>query len=168
MRDEVDEQLKLVELVSNQGVSYNNDLLDEYFDTFIEPITVESIASRSDEELLEVIRENWVTAFIYAIYSFEGKKVVIDKGWKINLDMFEYFRPQFDEAYRKASLGFGQMNGSAMKIVFDSRPHLRERLDEFVDNEKLISKMKEEAKVRAAKFPHKGYESLQGRVNQIK
>lgn len=162
MSDEQDLQVKLIEEVSNRGVRYNNELIDEFFEKFIEPISLESIKDKSDEELIEITRTNWVYAYIYTIYSFEGKKVVIDRGWEINRDMFEYFRGQFENAYREASLGFGQMVGDSMRVIVGPRPHLRKRMLEFVEKERLMSELKEEAKIRALKNPHPGIPDLSG------
>lgn len=160
MSDETDVQLRLIEKVSNQGVRYNNSLIDEFFDKYMTSISTESIVDKSDEELIEVTRSNWVHAYIYGIYVFEGKKIIVDRGWEINADMFEYFRPQFEGAYREASLGFGQMVGDTMKVIFGSRPHLKQRLNDFVENERLMKELQEEAKIRASKNPHAGLSGI--------
>jgi hypothetical protein len=160
MTDEQDVQVKLIEKVSNRGVTYNNQLIDEFFEKYIEPISLESIKDKSDEELIEITRSNWVQAYIYGAYSFEGKKVVITRGWEINRDMFEFFRSQFENAYREASLGFGQMVGDSMRVIVGSRPHLKKRMLEFVEKERLMKELQEEAKIRASKNPHPGIPDL--------
>jgi hypothetical protein len=160
MSDEQDIQVKLIEKISNRGVRYNNELIDEFFEKFMKPISFESIIDKSDEELIELTRSNWVQAFIYGAYSYEGKKKVITRGWEINRDMFEFFRSQFENAYREASLGFGQMVGDSMRVIVGSRPHLKKRLLEFVEKEKLIKELQEEAKIRASKNPHPGMPDL--------
>jgi hypothetical protein len=160
MSDEQDHQVKLIEEVSNRGVRYNNELIDEFFEKFIEPISLESIKDKSDEELIEITRSNWVQAYIYGAYSFEGKKVVITRGWEINRHMFEFFRSQFENAYREASLGFGQMVGDSMRVIVGSRPHLKKRMLEFVEKERLMKELQEEAKIRASKNPHPGIPDL--------
>ena len=160
MSDEQDAQIKLIEEVSNRGVRYNNELIDEFFEKYIEPISFESIKDRTDEALIELTRSNWVQAYIYGSYSFEGKKVVITRGWEINRDMFEFFRSQFESAYREAALGFGQMVGDSMRVIVTSRPHLKKRMLEFVEKERLMNELKEEAKIRASKNPHPGIPDL--------
>ena len=160
MTDDLDRLVRLIEKVSNRGVSYNNELIDEFFDKYIEPINAESIKDKSDEELIELTQSNWIQAYIYGIYSFEGKKVVIDRGWEIDQEIFEYFRDQFEGAYREASLGFGKMVGDTMRIILGSRPHLRKRMDAFVENERLMTELKDEAKIRALKNPHEGIPDL--------
>jgi hypothetical protein len=74
--------------------------------------------------------------------------------------MFEFFRSQFENAYREASLGFGQMVGDSMRVIVGSRPHLKKRLLEFVEKERLIKELQEEAKIRASKNPHPGKPDL--------
>ena len=160
MTDDLDRLVRLIEKVSNRGVSYNNDLIDEFFDKYIEPINAESIKDKSDEELIELTQSNWIQAYIYGIYSFEGKKLVIDRGWKIDQEIFEYFRDQFEGAYREASLGFGKMVGDTMRIILGPRPHLRKQMDAFVENERLMAELKDEAKIRALKNPHAGIPDL--------
>jgi hypothetical protein len=161
MNDEQqDPKIKLIEKVANRGVFYNNDLIDEFFEKFIEPINLESIKDKSDEELIEMTRSNWVNAYIYGIYSFEGKKVVIDRGWEIDIDIFEHFRSQFENAYREASLGFGHMVGDTMRVILGPRPHLKKRMLEFIEKERLMNELKDEAKIRASKNPHPGIPDL--------
>ena len=80
MSDEQDIQIKQIEKVSNRGVRYNNELIDEFFEKFMQPISSESIKDKSDEELIELTRSNWVQAFIYGAYSYEGKKIEIGRA----------------------------------------------------------------------------------------
>lgn len=160
MHDNVDIQAKKIENISNKGISYNNLLLDEFYNRYIKPVTSDAIADKTDEQLLSMTNTNWIQAFVHAIYSFEGKKLVIDRCWDINKDMFEFFRDQFEDAYRQASLGFGQMVGSTMKTISESRPHLKSQLDKFLDDKDLIQRMREEAKRQADINPHKGKLSI--------
>ena len=153
-------RVRLIEKISNRGVRYNNELIDEFFGKYIEHINLESIKDKSDEELIELTRANWVQAYIYGTYSFEGKKVVITRGWEIDKEIFEYNRDQFEGAYREAALGFGEMVGDTMRVILGPHPHLRTRMVAFVENVRLMNELKDEAKIRASKNPHPGIPDL--------
>lgn len=160
MSGDLKSRVKLIEKISNQGVSYNNDLIDEFFKKYTQLINLESIKEKSDEELIELTRANWVQAYVYGAYSFEGKKVVVNRGWEIDKDLFQYNRDQFEDAYREAALGFGQMVGDTMRVILGPRPHLRTLMVAFVENEQLMNELKDEAKIRASKNPHPGIPDL--------
>lgn len=162
MSGNLDAQAKLIEKISNQGVRYNNDLINEFFKKYLESISFESIADKTDEELIKSTRLNWIQAYIYGVYIFEGKKVIINRCWEINADMFKDFRDQFEGAYREATLGFGEMVGDGMRVILSARPHLKPRLVAFVENEQLMTELKDEAKILAIQNPHKGISTLEG------